>query len=128
MTGIPYGLSGVMFGLREDHDVEEYGDCLCSPLPLGWGWQRGCPTTGLAAAPVWRPRSVQVSAAADAVERLRRSVAGIGWDHQATGAQRVVGESARAEQLARWHADDQTAAENAPDHGAVALTADGGAP
>lgn len=124
MTAIPYGLSGVMFGLREDHD-DEYGDCVCSPLSLGWAWQRGCPTTDLPAAPLWRPHSAEGSTAADSVDRARRAVAALVED-------RAASEAARSAQLARWQAEGQAAdlgqRENAADGGRLRLAADGGAP
>ncbi len=68
-----------MFGFRETHDdYPDDGGCrFCSPLPPGSSWQRGCPTTGLPAAPLW--------SAADAVGRARRAVAAL-QAHQAGNA------------------------------------------
>jgi hypothetical protein len=65
-----------MFGLRADHDADEYGECrLCSPLPVrAEFWQRGCPTTGLPVAPVWAPR-VAGESGADPLDRVRGAVA-----------------------------------------------------
>jgi len=135
VTGIPYGPAGVMFGLRSDHDAEDYGECrLCSPLPArGEFWQRGCPTTGLPVAAAWRPSlsaneaTVAGSAEVDAIESARHTVA---QAHQRVAAQQRAMHTARSGQLLRWQADNH-AAEQRPEHlehhVAPVLTADGGA-
>lgn len=125
MTAIPYGSGGVMFGLRADHDV---GECrLCSPLPArAEFWQRGCPTTGLPVAPVWRARVADESGA-DPLDRPREAVAQV---------QRVVADrpdvaptwSGRATQ---WQAQHQAAEcyrqEDVVERDASALAVDGAA-
>lgn len=103
MTGIPYGRAGMMLGLRNDHDVDkEHADLcrLCSPLPArSEYWQRGCPTTGLSVAPVWRPRAVS-EGAIDPLVRARTAVA---QAHQRVGGQLAVQGRAPA---VRWQAED----------------------
>lgn len=107
MTGIPYGSSGVMFGLRNDHVVdEEYADLcrLCSLLPVrSEYWQRGCPTTGLSVAPVWRSRAVG-EVAVDPLVRARTAVA---QAHQRMAVQ--LTERGQARVVARWQAEDTAA-------------------
>ena len=104
MTGVPYGSSGVMFGLRPDHDQ---GDCLCSRSPRrAEYWQRGCPTTGLPVAPVWRARSAD-RAAADSIVRARSAV--LEADQRVAAHGRQVAERGQVRQVARWQAEDQAA-------------------
>ncbi len=100
-----------MFGLRADHEEDEYGDCLlCSSWPAWSRGQRGCPTTGLPAAPLWRPRSVEGAATAGLVERARWAVTDL---RDRVGhvvvAEPGAGEVSWCERLARWHAQDQAA-------------------
>lgn len=100
----PYGRAGVTFGLRNDHDVdEEYAELcqLCSPLPVrSEYWQRGCPTTGLSVAPVWRPRVVS-EVAVDPLVRARTAVT---QAHQRMAAQ--LTEQGQARPVVRWQAED----------------------
>lgn len=117
-----------MFGLRADHDPDEYGECrLCSPLPVrAEFWQRGCPMTGLPVAPVWRVRVAEGSGA-DPLDRAREAVVQV---------QRVVADrqdvaptwSGRATQ---WQAQDQAAERHRPEgvveRDASALAVDGAA-
>jgi len=135
VTGVPYGPAGVMFGLRSDHDAEDYGGCrLCSPLPArSEFWQRGCPTTELPVAAAWRPRSstdevtVAGSAEVDAIERARHAVT---QAHQRVVAHQRAMHTARSGQLLRWQVDNHAAVqriEHADHHAAPVLTADGGA-
>jgi len=135
VTRIPYGSAGVMFGLRSDHDAEDYGGCrLCSPLPArGEFWQRGCPTTGLPVAPAWRPRPsadeamVAGSAEVDAIQSARRAVA---QAHQRVAAHQRAMHTARSAQLLCWQVDNHAAEqrpEHADHHATPVLTTDGGA-
>jgi hypothetical protein len=135
MTEIPYGRAGAMLGLRSDHDAEDYGECrLCSPLPAREDfWQRGCPTTGLPMAPVWRPRSstdetaVAAPAVVDAIASARRAVARA---QQRVAARQRATHTARSGQLVGWQVDNQATVqrpEYADHHAAPVLTADGAA-
>jgi DNA-directed RNA polymerase specialized sigma24 family protein len=67
-------------------------------------------------------------AAVDPLDRARRAVAEI-QQHQAVG-NRHAAEEGRAQQLARWHADDQAVAvqHRGDDRGLSVLAAEGGAP
>lgn len=133
MTEIPYGGAGAMLGVRSDHNAEDYGECrLCSPLPAREEfWQRGCPTTGLPVAPVWRPRSstdetaVADPAAGDAVGSARRAVARV--QQRIATCQRAA-HIPRSGQLLGWQLDDLAAvqrSEHADHHAASVPTADG---
>jgi hypothetical protein len=122
VTGVPYGSSGVMFGLRPDHDQ---GDCLClrSPRRAEY-WQRGCPTTGLPVAPVSRPRT----ASRAAVDPMVRAVVEA---HQSVTAHgQLAAEQCRVRQVARWQGQDQAAGASrreGADRGAPDLAAGGAA-
>jgi hypothetical protein len=107
VTRIQYGNGGVMFGLRDDHDADEYGECrLYSLLPArAEFWQRGCPLTGLPGASVWRPRAAGEVPLADRVGRARRVVAQVRRVVAELGAAGV----ARSERWVRWRVEDQTA-------------------
>jgi hypothetical protein len=128
MTAIPYGSGGVMFGLRADHDADEYGECrLCSPLPArAEFWQRGCPMTGLPVAPVWRA-PVAGESGVDALDRAREAVAKV---QRALADQQDVAPtwSGRATQ---WQAHDQAVEchrqEDGVERDASALAVDGAA-
>ncbi|MGH3975012.1 MAG: hypothetical protein ACRDS9_17030 [Pseudonocardiaceae bacterium] len=121
MTGIPYGANGLMISLREDHDDPQYGDCsLCSPVPDWDRWQRGCPTTDLPAAPLWRARST--ARAVDPLAQARHAVTDLRQRQAAHDPPGV--ELDRAQQLTRWHTDDHVELQQ---HEHQALNADGGA-
>ncbi|MGH8571713.1 MAG: hypothetical protein ACREX8_03940, partial [Gammaproteobacteria bacterium] len=86
----------------------QYHDCwLCSPVPAWGRGQRGCPTTGLPAAPLWRPRSGAAARSGDPLNLARKAVTEVRHGQAAQDPPR--GEPDRADQLARWHTDDQAA-------------------
>ncbi|MGH3963026.1 MAG: hypothetical protein ACRDRY_07220 [Pseudonocardiaceae bacterium] len=124
MTDIPYSEHGLMISLRDDHDHAQYHDCwLCSPVPAGGRRQRGCPTTGLPAAPLWRPRSGAAARSGDPLDLARNAVTDLHQRHAAHNPPGV--ELDRAQQLARWHTDDHAAGED--DRGALVLPEGGAA-
>lgn len=54
-SGVPFGDHGFLLSLRHDDDHDEH--CLCADVddvPPDW-WMRGCPTSDLPAADLWRP-------------------------------------------------------------------------
>lgn len=58
-AGVPYGVAGVALELRDDHDGDLSGHCLCEPLPRrSRYWQAGDPTSDLPVAEPWRPATV----------------------------------------------------------------------
>jgi RNA polymerase sigma-70 factor (ECF subfamily) len=65
--------------------------------------------------------------AADPLERARRAVGEV-RQHREAAERHDVEEQGRAQQVSRWHADDQTSNQHQEhDHGAVAMVAEGGA-